>query len=144
MKGGKRMGLYGGRRGRMLLSCALGLAIVACAGSSEEAPAQTREQAKTPQSQVVLFGATSADAGERLYGSKCAFCHVGRNTGTIMLGRRLGKEMAELHKRTDLDADYVKAVVRTGIVNMPPISRVDVTDDELEKIADYLARTSGK
>lgn len=138
------MGLYGGKRGGLLLSCALGLAMVACAGSSEEAPAQTRDPARTPQSEVVVFGATSADVGERLYGSKCAFCHVGRNTGTIMLGRRLGKEMAELHKRTDLDADYVKAVVRTGIVNMPPISRVDVTDEELDKIADYLARTSEK
>lgn len=138
------MGLYGGRRGGLLLSCALGFAMVACAGNSEEAPAQTRDPTRTPQSEVVVFGATSADAGERLYGSKCAFCHVGRNTGAIMLGRRLGKDMAELHQRTDLDADYVKAVVRTGIVNMPPISRVDVTDEELDRIADYLARTSGK
>lgn len=138
------MNFYGGRRGRVLLSCALGLAIVACAGSSEEAPAQTREPARTRQSQVVLFGTASADAGERLYGSKCAFCHVGRNTGAIMLGRRLGNDMAELHTRTDLDADYVKAVVRSGIVNMPPISRVDVTDEELGKIAEYLTRTKKK
>ena len=124
---------------RFALAGALGLAMVACVGESEQAPAQEKAAAPTPQSQVVIFGAGSANEGERLYGRECAFCHVGRNTGTIMLGRRMDPAQAELHKRADLDADYVKAVVRNGLVNMPPFSKVELTDQELDKIAGWLA-----
>jgi len=89
---------------------------------------------------AILFGRSSAVEGERLFGQKCAFCHVGPSTGAMMLGRRLGKDKAELPKRTDLAADYVKAVVRNGLVNMPPFTRVELTDAQLDRIAGYLAR----
>jgi cytochrome c5 len=128
--------------GRLSLFGTMGLAMVACAGNGEEAPAESKGRAATAQSDVATFGAQSADEGERLYGRECAFCHVGRNTGAMMLGRRLGKDKAELHRRTDLDPGYVKAVVRNGIVNMPPLSKVEVTDQELDRIAAYLARKS--
>lgn len=89
---------------------------------------------------AILYGATSANTGERLFGQKCAFCHIGPSTGTFMLGRRMPKDQAELPSRTDLPADYVKAVARNGLVNMPAFSRVEVTDAELAQIADWLAR----
>jgi cytochrome c5 len=126
--------------GRAALVGALGLLMVACAGKGEETPAKEKAAPPTPQSQVVTFGAGSADEGERLYGRECAFCHVGRNTGTIMLGRRMDPAQAELHKRTDLDPAYVKLVVRNGLVNMPPFSTVEVTNQELDRIATWLAR----
>jgi len=78
--------------------------------------------------------------GELLYARKCGICHAEGGTGTIMLGWRLGREQAVLAKRTDVAAEYVKAVVRSGLNSMPAITRVEVTDEELSAIADYLAR----
>lgn len=126
---------------RLTLVSAVTLVLAACSGGGDTpAPAaQGNAAPPMPQSQVVMFGATSADEGERLYGRECAFCHAGNNTGSIMLGRRVDKAVADLHKRTDLNADYVKTVVRNGLVNMPPFSKVEMTDAELDKVATWLA-----
>lgn len=88
---------------------------------------------------AILYGANAAHPGERLFGRKCAFCHIGPSTGKFMLGRRLPKDQAELPNRSDLEADYVKAVVRNGLVNMPPFTRVEITDAELAQVAEWLA-----
>lgn len=125
--------------GRIALGSALTLALAGCGGKSPETSPEQSKAPSTPQSQVVMFGRASANEGERIYGQECAMCHVGRNTGTIMLGRRMDPAKAELHKRTDLDADYVKAVVRNGLVNMPPFSKVEISDQELDKVATWLA-----
>jgi mono/diheme cytochrome c family protein len=82
--------------------------------------------------------------GETLFRTKCGFCHIGRNTGTIMLSRRLGPAQGELAKRTDLDPAYIRAVVRGGLMSMPAISRVEVTANQLDQIAAYLTRANPK
>lgn len=93
------------------------------------------------QIEAVTFGLRSDIPGERLYGRKCAFCHVGRNTGTMMLEKRLPEGTpAQLQERDDLSADYVKIVVRNGLVNMPPLTRAQLSDEELDQIAQWLAR----
>jgi mono/diheme cytochrome c family protein len=56
-----------------------------------------------------------------------------------MLGRRLGPDRALLAQRTDLHADYVRTVVRAGLNSMPALTRVEVTDVELDAIASYLS-----
>ncbi|WP_374420205.1 c-type cytochrome [Novosphingobium arvoryzae] len=126
----------------LTLSLALALALGAC-GKTEAPAAKEGGAAKGPSPvAAVMFGSGSSDQGEALFGRECAFCHVGKSTGALMLGRRLGKENADLTKRTDLEADYVKAVVRNGLVNMPPFSRVELTDAEVDAIAVYLTRNS--
>lgn len=128
---------------RLALVGAFGLLLFACTGKADPVPAD--KPVPTGQYGVVTFGEHSTNEGERLFGEKCAFCHVGaKNTGAMMLGRRLGKAHAELTSRTDLDPDYVKAVVRNGLVNMPPINRVELTDAQLDEIAAFLARKDGK
>lgn len=89
-----------------------------------------------------LAGAGTGDAasGEQLFAARCALCHVGFAPGTIMLGRRLGKERALLAGRTDLAADYVRQVVRHGLLGMPPFTRVDLTDAELAQVVAFLTR----
>jgi len=84
-----------------------------------------------------------ADTGEgaKLYTRECAICHSENGFGTMMLARRLGTDRSLLQKRTDLMPDYVKTVVRRGLASMPPLSRVEVSDKELEDIIAYLART---
>jgi mono/diheme cytochrome c family protein len=79
-------------------------------------------------------------AGERLFAARCALCHVGFAPGTIMLGRRLGPERALLAQRSDLSADYVRQVVRHGLLSMPPFTRVDLSDAELAQLSVYLTR----
>jgi len=73
-------------------------------------------------------------------------CHLQGGTGTFMLGRRLGESNALLEGRANLEAEYVKHVVRNGIVSMPRITRAEVSDTELQAIVSYLSRTgvSGK
>lgn len=56
-----------------------------------------------------------------------------------MLGRRLGTERALLERRTDLDAHYIRTVVRQGIQSMPRFSRAELPDEDLDRIAQYLA-----
>ncbi len=82
--------------------------------------------------------ATAADT----YRAECGYCHLTRGTGTFMLGRRLGEDNALLEQRSDLEADYVRFVVRNGIVSMPPLTRVEVTDAELDRIVEYLTESS--
>lgn len=81
--------------------------------------------------------------GEATFLAKCRYCHVEMGPGTLTLARRVGKEHAMLATRTDLDADYVKAVVRGGLNTMPPINRVEVSDAELDRIATWLATHNG-
>ena len=82
--------------------------------------------------------------GEATFLAKCRYCHIEMGPGTLTLERRVGKEHAKLATRTDLQADYVKAVVRGGLNTMPPINRVEVSDKELDTIANWLATHNGK
>lgn len=82
----------------------------------------------------------TVEQGKSLFHARCGMCHLEGGTGTFMLGRRLGPTNALLAERTNLDATYVKHVVRNGIVSMPRITRAEVSDPELQAITDYLTR----
>lgn len=82
--------------------------------------------------------------GMKYFLARCGYCHLEGETGTLMLTRRLGEENALLQKRSNLDPNYVRSVVRTGILSMPALTRVEVTDDELDAIVDYLTRANPK
>ena len=113
---------------------------VASTGDTPPPPAASATPATPTQIQAVTFGLGSAVEAERLYGRECAYCHVGRNTGTIMLQRRLPQGTpAQLHLRANLPAAYVRLVVRNGLLNMPPLSRAELSDAELDLIAQWLA-----
>ena len=77
--------------------------------------------------------------GEAVFLAKCRYCHVENGPGTLTLARRVGAAHAQLATRTDLQADYVKAIVRNGLNTMPAINRVEVSDKELDTIATWLA-----
>ena len=84
--------------------------------------------------------ASRLEQGDKLFHAKCGYCHLQGGTGTIMLGFRLGKDKALLEDRTDLKADYIKHVARSGIGSMPRLTRIEVPDSELDLIAAYLTR----
>ncbi len=60
--------------------------------------------------------------------------------GTIILARRVDPAVAMLEARPDMPADFVIQAARAGIGNMPRISRGEVSDAQLQVIADYLAK----
>lgn len=82
------------------------------------------------------------ESGPALYGEKCGMCHRAGGMGTTILGRRLDPEKALLENRDDLQAPFVSAVVRNGFGLMFPLSRGEVSDMQLNRIADYLSKNN--
>jgi mono/diheme cytochrome c family protein len=90
---------------------------------------------------VLSVAAHAADPdGKQLFHQKCAMCHGPVGMGTGLLARRMKPEVAQLEMREDLSAAYVERAARIGILNMPPITRGDVTDAQLASIAQYLSK----
>ncbi len=80
--------------------------------------------------------------GRQLFEATCIHCHERSGWGTRDLARRLGAKRSRLLERTDLDADYIRAVVRNGINSMPWYTRTDLSDRQIEAIAAYLMRNN--
>ena len=90
---------------------------------------------------VITLAAHAAELdGKMLFHQKCEMCHGAAGMGTGLLARRMKPEVALLEKRDDLSAAYVERAARIGILNMPPITRGDVSDAQLASIAQYLSR----
>jgi len=80
-----------------------------------------------------------------LFSNRCGACHLLGGMGTNLLTKArvaAGQppESGLLVNRTDLTQSYVKLIVRHGKTAMPPLSRVEVTDAELDAIASYLGK----
>ena len=83
--------------------------------------------------------------GKALFENHCGYCHLTFGMGTnLLVKQRLAAgaspATALLANRDDLTSQYVHAVVRMGTGAMPPQTRVDVTDAELDAVAAYLGR----
>lgn len=96
---------------------------------------------------LLISGAHAADApvapdaAKSLYTERCGMCHQTNGMGVGILSRRpADASKGLLEQRTDLSSAVVRVVVRTGIGNMPRISRGEVSDPELATIATYLSR----
>lgn len=126
-------------------ACTAVLIAVAACGSG--APAQDAKEA--PQggpppmpAPVTLSSRPDAGPGEKLFIEKCVMCHGPNGMGTGLLARRM--DVALLEEREDLPADYVIQAARMGIGNMPAIPRGEVSDADMQAIADYLASKTPK
>lgn len=73
----------------------------------------------------------------------CEVCH-GKGAdkpGTVALEAKYqGRKPALLEQRTDLTRDAVKAFVRKGIFVMPRSRKTEISDADLDAIAEYLSR----
>jgi mono/diheme cytochrome c family protein len=85
-------------------------------------------------------------SGKRIFDTHCAECHADGfgHPGTQRLGWNRGDPYAVLTTRKDLSADYIKQVVRRGLVEMPPFRPSEITDAELAQLSAYLAGKPAK
>ncbi len=88
---------------------------------------------------------SGAKDGAALFSNRCGACHLAGGMGTNLLTKErvaAGEPPASglLANRKDLTRTYVKVVVRHGKLAMPRLTRVDVTDAELDAIARFLGK----
>jgi mono/diheme cytochrome c family protein len=106
-------------------------------------PARADDALKDPREQ----------RGREVFQQRCVACHAAipkdgigppympQMAGTQALQARYkGAKPAELEQRTDLTADFVKAIVRGGLNSMPFFRPTELSDDDLSALGAYLTR----
>ncbi|RLA00073.1 MAG: cytochrome c [Gammaproteobacteria bacterium] len=80
--------------------------------------------------------------GKKVFNKWCIHCHAAGNDypGTWKLSLRLGKEKSVLAERKDLNSEYIKYIVRNGFGGMPLFRRIEISDDELNALTNYLVK----
>ena len=86
-------------------------------------------------------GQAARPPGGQIFHKWCSDCHSSADgPGSVALERKYqGQVPAILERRTDLNPDYVKQVVREGISFMPNFRKTEISDAELALLAAYLA-----
>ena len=132
-----------------LSAAALGAAVAALSAASIATAqgAPPAFQMRDPAPDGDRTAATTA--GAQLFSHQCGACHLAGGMGTnVLTGRQMAMgrspALGLLANRTDLTPAYVRAVVRAGTGAMPRLTRVDVTDAELNAIALYLGKAGSK
>jgi (+)-pinoresinol hydroxylase len=99
---------------------------------------------------AVAFPAASqesatAERGEEVFDYWCAPCHAPgpRHPGTQALDALYrGEKPGALEERDDLVPALTRTFVRTGVSVMPPFRKTEISDEDLEALAAYLAPDS--
>jgi mono/diheme cytochrome c family protein len=86
--------------------------------------------------------AVNASPPSRNYANACGTCHDRGGFGVQMLADRLGKAQSLLHSGTRMPAEAIRVIVRQGVGAMPAMSKLEVTDAELDGIVAYLGRSA--
>jgi mono/diheme cytochrome c family protein len=129
----------------LLLAITLAAAGIACrpVQAADAPPPMPPYQMRAPLPEEDRL--SSAKDGEALFSNRCGACHLAGGMGTNLLTKErvaAGQPPASglLTNRTDLTRSFVKMAARNGTLAMPRLTRVDVTDAELDAIARYLAK----
>lgn len=77
--------------------------------------------------------------GAENYVLKCAGCHnPGPGHPATMLLGQMGRPVPALIGRKDLELEYLHAVVRQGLLEMPPFRPTELSDAEIKEIYEYI------
>lgn len=119
---------------------ALALLIAGCSsGQGESMPPPVAPEGAVPEA------SRAGDAAfERTYANACGTCHDNGGFGVRVLADRLSAERAMIHRSNDLEADAIRAIVRHGMGAMPAMSKLEVSDAELDTIIAYLGEARRK
>jgi mono/diheme cytochrome c family protein len=122
------------------LCVGIGLALALCVN---DALAQVRSDGAGPAAMI--------ERGRIVFEQYCTPCHGdGRgDDGAPMLPgthalhlKYRGERPGLLEERTDLPAEAIRVFVRNGVASMPPFRKTEVTDEDIEAIAAYLAEAA--
>lgn len=86
-------------------------------------------------------------SGKETYDLFCSGCHnPGEgHAGTMKLALLKGEENSLITEQTTLNAEYIRFVVRDGLLEMAPFRPTDINDSELDSLIEYiLSEASGK
>lgn len=125
---------------RLIVFVPLAAALLISGCKAEDPSSEEGADRSAASSFGMIQDRTSSSPAEALFVEKCSMCHRNMGMGTVLLGRRMDAKVAPLEDRDDLTADYVTQAVRMGIGNMPIIPRGEVSDEQLQQIATYLAK----
>lgn len=78
--------------------------------------------------------------GKALFEATCLYCHNPRGWATERLRARLGEDRAVLAERNDLGRQYIRTVVRNGLMTMPAYTPTELDEAQIKAIAAYLTR----
>ena len=86
--------------------------------------------------------ATELTTGEKVYQQWCIHCHGEDNSGpgTLRLAWDRGEDKSLLTERDDLDRVYIRTIVRRGLDEMPSFRITEISEVELNALADFLSR----
>ena len=122
----------------------VGLLLLSACSDEAQPPPAIAQAPTAPTPAVVAEPEPSSVAGpdgKQIYEQICLPCHAagGGHAGTMRLGERLGIDKSVLLERDDLQPDYVKTIVRYGLQMMPPFRPSELTEAELDALAQYVA-----
>lgn len=89
----------------------------------------------------------SQSQGKVVFDHWCASCHAPGPgfLGTAALSARYGGWLpAALEARSDLTPDVIAHFVRNGVSIMPPFRQTEITDADLNALAEYLSHGRSK
>jgi len=98
----------------------------------------------TAQASAQPVNTQGASHGHQVFDKWCAPCHgagLAKPATAALAFKYKGDPPALLEQRTDLTADVVKGMVRTGVYTMPPFRKTEISDDDLDALAAYLSKT---
>jgi len=79
-------------------------------------------------------------SGEDIYDYWCAACHNVGKPGSVAVMMLRGDQMpTHLADSENLDADYVRYLVRNGQAAMPHFRATQISNSQLDALAEYLA-----
>jgi mono/diheme cytochrome c family protein len=100
---------------------------------------------------VTAFNSLAADnnpdLGKQVYQKWCSPCHAPGDLypGTLALRAKYKGALPDaLEQRTDLSPEMVKYFVRNGITIMPFFRKTEISDAELNAMADFLTKQPAK
>ena len=124
----------------------LGLVVSLSSGCSEDSATEEGAGPTIAPSPTVATeqdgGTVVRRTGEEIYNLQCKACHDSGpgHPATLLLAEKYGEEKAVIKGREDLTVDYIKSIVRNGLLEMPPFRPTEITDAELDTIAAYIKK----
>lgn len=136
------------RKRNPLILAAAGLPLLllaSCQGHAESQPAsgsgkqQVASELATLREDVLRLD--KLPKSQRLFEERCAICHgtTDSHPANRLLTKRYGAGKGNIVGRSDLTPETVKMVVRNGQLGMFPFSKMDLNDEDLNEIANYVA-----